>query len=86
MECPICKENEDKVIDSREIGRHGHFKGIRRRRECIQCSYRWTTYEYPPGFSPGDQELARKMESLKQLCKSVMNEIGLMEAREAGEV
>ncbi len=42
MRCPFCKEDNDKVIDSRssEGGRI-----IRRRRECIECSRRFTTYE-----------------------------------------
>lgn len=43
MQCPFCKEpNQDKVIDSRatEGG-----KVIRRRRHCLKCSKRFTTYE-----------------------------------------
>lgn len=42
MICPYCEANEDKVIDSRaaEAGRV-----IRRRRECISCKKRFTTYE-----------------------------------------
>lgn len=42
MKCPYCKENRDKVIDSRssEAGRV-----IRRRRQCLACRRRFTTYE-----------------------------------------
>lgn len=42
MRCPFCKEDNDKVIDSRssEGGRV-----IRRRRECLGCQRRFTTYE-----------------------------------------
>lgn len=42
MKCPYCKENKDKVIDSRssEAGRV-----IRRRRQCLVCRRRFTTYE-----------------------------------------
>ena len=42
MKCPYCKEDSDKVIDSRssEAGRV-----IRRRRQCLLCSRRFTTYE-----------------------------------------
>ncbi len=42
MKCPYCKENKDKVIDSRssEGGRL-----IRRRRQCLACKRRFTTYE-----------------------------------------
>ncbi len=42
MRCPFCKENKDKVIDSREIN---DGKVIRRRRECLNCKKRFTTYE-----------------------------------------
>ncbi len=40
MKCPSCGEPESKVIDSRGVG-----DGIRRRRECIACKFRFTTYE-----------------------------------------
>ena len=42
MRCPFCKEDSDKVIDSRasEGGRV-----IRRRRQCLACKRRYTTYE-----------------------------------------
>jgi transcriptional repressor NrdR len=43
MKCPFCNHQEDKVVDSR-VGREGEF--IRRRRECLQCGRRYTTYEY----------------------------------------
>ncbi len=42
MKCPFCKENNDRVIDSREIN---DGKVIRRRRECLNCKKRFTTYE-----------------------------------------
>ena len=43
MKCPFCGSLDDKVIDSRTI-RDG--KVIRRRRECLSCGKRFTTYEY----------------------------------------
>lgn len=43
MKCPFCNCEEDKVVDSRS-SREG--KAIRRRRECLSCSQRYTTYEY----------------------------------------
>ena len=43
MNCPKCNSGESKVIDSRSI--HSG-KSIRRRRECISCQFRFTTYEY----------------------------------------
>src|SRR6478735_5525915 len=42
MRCPKCGCQDDKVIDSRS-SREGAT--IRRRRECIACNYRYTTYE-----------------------------------------
>ena len=42
MKCPFCAHIDDKVIDSRE-GRAGDT--IRRRRECLKCARRFTTYE-----------------------------------------
>ena len=42
MRCPFCKEDKDKVVDSRssDLGRI-----IRRRRQCLACKKRFTTYE-----------------------------------------
>jgi transcriptional repressor NrdR len=42
MKCPFCGHLEDKVVDSRE-SREGDV--IRRRRECIECGRRFTSYE-----------------------------------------
>ena len=42
MRCPFCDEDEDKVVDSR-TAREGEV--IRRRRECLACKRRYTTYE-----------------------------------------
>ena len=40
MNCPFCGYNDSKVIDSRDVN-----DGIRRRRQCLQCGLRFTTYE-----------------------------------------
>jgi transcriptional repressor NrdR len=42
VKCPFCAHLDDKVVDSREA-RSGDL--IRRRRECLKCSRRFTTYE-----------------------------------------
>jgi transcriptional repressor NrdR len=42
MKCPFCAHIEDKVVDSRE-SKEGEV--IRRRRECLNCSKRFTSYE-----------------------------------------
>jgi transcriptional repressor NrdR len=43
MRCPFCGHQEDKVVDSRS-SKEG--RAIRRRRECLKCEKRYTTYEY----------------------------------------
>ena len=40
VECPFCHQDKDKVVDSRASG-----AAIRRRRECLECGRRYTTYE-----------------------------------------
>ncbi|MEW5764667.1 MAG: transcriptional regulator NrdR [Acidobacteriota bacterium] len=42
MRCPFCGHLEDKVVDSREVSAGD---SIRRRRECLSCHRRFTTYE-----------------------------------------
>ena len=42
MKCPFCGDLDDKVVDSRE-GKEGGV--IRRRRECVNCGRRFTSYE-----------------------------------------
>jgi transcriptional repressor NrdR len=42
MHCPFCSAIDTKVIDSRLVG---EGKQVRRRRECILCNQRFTTYE-----------------------------------------
>src|SRR5207244_10913170 len=42
MKCPFCGFLEDKVVDSRESK---EAESIRRRRECLKCGKRFTTYE-----------------------------------------
>jgi transcriptional repressor NrdR len=43
MRCPYCHHSEDRVVDSRS-SREG--RAVRRRRECLECGRRFTTYEY----------------------------------------
>ncbi|MBT3232002.1 MAG: transcriptional repressor NrdR [Calditrichaeota bacterium] len=43
MKCPFCGHLEDKVVDSRS---KQNGLAIRRRRECLGCNERFTTYEY----------------------------------------
>ena len=43
MRCPYCRSKNDKVVDSRSIRNN---QAVRRRRECLRCRKRYTTYEY----------------------------------------
>lgn len=49
MHCPFCNAADTKVIDSRLVAAGGQ---IRRRRECAECSERFTTYEAPELVMP----------------------------------
>ncbi len=40
MKCPYCDSEDSRVIDSRDVN-----DGVRRRRQCLECSSRFTTYE-----------------------------------------
>jgi transcriptional repressor NrdR len=43
VKCPYCNYKEDKVVDSRSTAEES---AVRRRRECLKCGKRFTTYEY----------------------------------------
>jgi transcriptional repressor NrdR len=47
MKCPFCGYEQDKVVDSRS-SKEG--RAVRRRRECLKCEKRFTTYEYVENF------------------------------------
>lgn len=49
MKCPSCGHLENKVVDSR-LGKDGEV--VRRRRECLRCTRRFTTYEKLEEFFP----------------------------------
>lgn len=42
MKCPHCRHGDSKVVESRDAG---DGDAIRRRRECLSCQHRYTTYE-----------------------------------------
>ena len=43
MKCPLCDSKEDRVLESRQ---NAAGTSIRRRRECLSCGYRFTSYEH----------------------------------------
>ncbi|MCX7835297.1 MAG: transcriptional regulator NrdR [bacterium] len=70
MRCPRCQNLEDRVLDSRTV-RDG--QAIRRRRECIQCNKRFTTYEY---IEPEEHKVRKRdgrleLYSREKLLKSI---------------
>jgi transcriptional repressor NrdR len=48
MKCPFCGSFQDQVLDSRPIE---HSPAVRRRRECLECKKRYTTFERPEEIS-----------------------------------
>ncbi len=54
MRCPACSFPDDKVVDSR-VAKDG--AGVRRRRECLSCGYRFTTYE---GIIPEELKVIKR--------------------------
>ncbi|HXN06848.1 MAG TPA: transcriptional regulator NrdR [Nitrospiria bacterium] len=73
MRCPFCSHVEDKVVDSR-LSREGEV--IRRRRECLSCERRYTTYERVEGNSPmvikkdGRREMFERQKILQGMKKA----------------
>ena len=73
MRCPFCQNSENKVIDSRE-SHEGAV--IRRRRECLDCRRRFTTYERVEELSPlivkkdGRRERFDRQKALAGLLKA----------------
>ncbi len=73
MRCPACSSSKSKVIDSRPVEENN---SIRRRRECIECQTRFTTYEIVDTLNPivikkdGTRELFDKNKLLSGLLKA----------------
>ena len=73
MKCPFCSCSESKVIDSRPVEENN---SIRRRRECLECHQRFTTYEIVDVFQPvvikkdGSKQLFDKNKLLSGLLKA----------------
>ncbi|MBN1355897.1 transcriptional repressor NrdR [bacterium] len=74
MKCPYCGYLEDRVVDSRPSK---DFASVRRRRECLSCNRRFTTYEQVEDIQhmvvkkDGRRELFDRQKILRGLAKSV---------------
>ncbi len=68
MKCPYCGYGDSKVIDSREVN-----EGIRRRRECLGCRARFTTYErlQPAGLFVIKKDRRREEFSQEKLLSGI---------------
>ena len=75
MKCPNCQQGETKVIESRDVA---NGESIRRRRECLRCQYRYTTYERleRPGIT------IIKKDGTRQLYDRMKLVVGLQKACE----
>ena len=71
MKCPFCNDTDNKVLDSRLTP---DSDSIRRRRECIQCSKRFTTYERIELFdiSVAKRDGRREPFSREKVLKGIM--------------
>lgn len=94
MFCPFCKADDTKVIDSRLVAEGGQ---VRRRRECVSCRERFTTYEAAELVMPriikqnGNREpfdeaklragLQRALEKRPVSLESIESEIGQIKHR-----
>ena len=73
MKCPMCGFNDSKVLDSRPVEENN---SIRRRRECLECHGRFTTYEIIDVLNPivvkkdGTHKLFDKNKLLSGLMKA----------------
>ncbi|MBQ8914949.1 MAG: transcriptional repressor NrdR [Clostridia bacterium] len=73
MKCPACGSEDIKVVDSRPVEDNN---SIRRRRECLSCRNRFTTYEVIDAFQPvvikkdGTKELFDKNKLLSGLLRA----------------
>jgi transcriptional repressor NrdR len=75
MKCPFCGNAENKVIDSR-ISKDG--KAIRRRRECLGCGRRFTTYEFVEDILP----MVVKKDGRREVFDRIKIRNGVMKACE----
>ena len=74
MKCPFCDELEDKVVDSR-MAKEGEL--IRRRRECLGCKRRYTTYERVEEILPVVVKKRRTPRVVRSIENSFWSEEGL---------
>jgi transcriptional repressor NrdR len=73
MHCPECNSSDDKVIESRDTG-----EAVRRRRECLKCETRWTTYERNerPNLAVVKKDKRRELFDRDKLKRAIFSSVG----------
>lgn len=71
MNCPKCNSPLDCVIDKRDVVQ---VNAIRRRRKCLSCEHRWTTYETIPGTGYETESLQR----MRKIAKNMESVLDMM--------
>ncbi len=81
MKCPHCHHVDSKVIESREAGNND---AIRRRRECLQCQHRFTTYERVerPNLAVVKKDGVRELFDRQKLMVAIHRSVGKFFASE----
>lgn len=75
MKCPKCMHQDTKVIESRDAG---DGDSIRRRRECLDCGYRYTTYERieRPNLAILKKNGERELFDRRKLSAAILRSVG----------
>lgn len=75
MKCPHCQHDNSKVVESREAG---DGDAIRRRRECLDCQHRYTTYERieRPNLAVVKKDGARELFDRHKLFAAIHRSVG----------
>jgi len=82
MQCPFCSHQETKVLESREVD-----ESIRRRRECLKCENRFTTYEKAIfHFSVQKKDGREQVYNLDKIKNSLVKSCGKIEDTELAEL
>ncbi len=73
MHCPKCGNDDSKVIESRDTG-----DSVRRRRECLECSSRYTTYERieKPNLAVVKKDKRRELFDRDKLKRAIARSVG----------
>lgn len=75
MKCPKCTHQDTKVVESRDAG---DGDSIRRRRECLDCGYRYTTYERieRPNLAIVKKNGERELFDRRKLSGAILRSVG----------